>query len=109
MRWLLRAEFVKQTSFATLRHYQLWFEGMLERMERARNQPLVKDLEKMDDLLEYWSPWFNDWSEDREEMDLISLGEQLQHWRTQTFAPSLRLPVKVSQKTIRRMVEGLKK
>ena len=107
MRWLLRAEFGKQTPFATLRHYPLWFKGMLERMERARNQPLVKDLEKMDDLLEYWSPWFNDWSERREEMDLISLGEQLQHWRTQIFAPSLRLPVKVSQKTIRKMVDAI--
>ena len=56
----------------------------------------------MDDLLEYWCPWYNHWFERKEDLNLISTGFMLNHYRTQVFAPNIKLPSKVSLKLVKK-------
>ncbi len=107
MHWLLRAEFSKQIDIWHLQSYKLWFEGMVQRIERAESQPLMKDLEKMDTLLEFWTPWYERWLERKSDHSLIALGQLMNHLRTSVFAASIQLPEKVSQKLIRKKMETL--
>ncbi len=107
MRWLLRKEFSQQVDVWTLEYYPLWFEGMLDRMHRAKSQPLIKDLEKMDAMLDLWQPWHDHWSERRKDLNLIDVGHSLNLLRTASFCPNLKLPVKISTKVVKKKLDGV--
>jgi len=106
MRWLLRKEFVSQTDWATLQSYKRWFAGMRERMNRAQAQPLIKDLEKMDKILDLWEPWYGDWVERKQELKLVNAGFALQELRLNAFAPNIPVLGKVSEKRVRQELES---
>ena len=90
MHWLLRSGFSKQIDVWHLQYYKLWFDGMVQRIERAESQPLMKDLEKMDELLELWTPWYERWLERKSDDNLIALGQLMNHLRTSVFAVSIK-------------------
>lgn len=100
MRWLLRAEFAKQSSVADLQNYVVWFSAIIERMQRAKSAPLIKDLEKMDKILELWQPWYDRWLERKNDLALIELGNALNNLRSSYFSPNTKLLQKASEKQI---------
>jgi len=107
LHWLLRENFAQQVSITTLRLYPIWLKGMIERMDRVHHHALNKDLEKMDELLLYWSPWYDYWCERPSSIPALSVGEVLQNYRTMVFAPTVKLPVKCSLKIVKKSLETI--
>lgn len=105
--WILRSGFSRQINVWQLHSYKIWFEGMLQRIGRATSQALIKDLEKMDLILEFWSPWYERWLERKSDYPLIELGRMMNHLRTSVFTPAIKLPEKISQKVVRQRMEEL--
>lgn len=107
LRWLLRAEFSEQVSVADLQNYVVWFSAIIERMQRAKSAPLIKDLEKMDKILERWQPWHDRWLERKNDLALIDLGNALNNLRSSYFSPNTKLFQKASEKQIDLKMEQL--
>lgn len=106
MSWLLRMGFTRTAGWQWLQHYPLIFKAMKERISRLKANPVMRDLEKMDRVLDYWLPWHAKWKSDRENLALIECGMQLELLRVSLFAPNLRLPVSVSEKKLRSELEA---
>jgi len=98
MRWLLRKNFTDSVDVQTLCDYERWFAGMLDRMKRASSNPLIKDLEKMDSILDLWEAWYGDWIEHPNRPKLIAVGYTMMNLRTMTFSPQIPLRSKISLK-----------
>lgn len=99
--WLLRAEFSKQTDVKTLMKYKIWFESILKRLQRATNSPLIKDLEKMDAILELWQPWYAHWEENKENLKFVKIGYLLYDLRSFRFNPEVKGIKNVSEKILK--------
>lgn len=103
--WLLRGEFVMRTRIETVLDYGRYFEAMKVRLQRVKGFPLIKDLEKMELIRKYWSPWFLEWSKNPEVMHLWEIGWMLEEFRISLFAPNIRTKMKVSEKRISERLE----
>lgn len=107
LRWLLREGFVSQSNWKELLVYPLYFKAMLERVGRLSSLPVMKDLEKMDRVLDFWIPWHEQWYQRSQERALIEAGYALESFRVSLFAPNIKLPHSVSEKKIKQMLQGV--
>ena len=105
--WLLGAGFVWRAGYSRMVEYGRYFQAMEERLKRLESLPLMKDDEKRERVSRLWQPWFTAWREDPANVSLWQCGWLLMEWRVAEFAPSQPRRVKVSEKKIETMLEGV--
>jgi ATP-dependent helicase HrpA len=101
--WLLRPRFAWKAGFARMRGHDRYLRGIRSRLGRLSSLPLVKDLEKMERVRQYWQPWFIAWTARPEDPALWDYGWLLEEFRLSLFAPDVPTEMKVSEK---RLAEG---
>ncbi|MGJ8672418.1 ATP-dependent RNA helicase HrpA [Rubritalea sp.] len=102
--WLFRDGFGEQAGSKNLLNYALFFKGMLERVQRLKAHPVVKDLEKMDRVLDIYLPWMDQWKTRKLDRALIESGYYVEMLRVVLFAPSMQMPGALSEKKLRIML-----
>lgn len=100
--WLMRENFSWRAGFEHFLDYPRRFRAIRSRLGRLSSLPLVKDLEKMDQLRDYWTPWFAQWTADLDNPALWETGWLLEEWRISLFAPDVETKMKVSEKRVMR-------
>ena len=101
--WLFRARFVWRAGFSRIKSHDRYLKGMQSRLGRIASLPLVKDLEKMDRVRQYWEPWYAAWTANPDDPKLWNYGWMLEDFRLNLFAPDVGSLSKVSEK---RLAEG---
>ncbi len=99
-RWLLRAGFLSEVGWAGLQRYPVYFQAMLERIKRLKSFPIIKDLEKMDAVLDYLDPWAVQWQSRKGDGDLMNCAYLIEELRVNYFAPNLMTKGAVSEKKV---------
>ena len=74
---------------------------MLERIDRLNAHPVMKDLEKMDRVLDLYLPWMEQWKVRCNDMGLIDCGYGLEKLRVALFAPNLSMRGALSEKKLK--------
>ncbi|WP_035613661.1 ATP-dependent RNA helicase HrpA [Haloferula sp. BvORR071] len=98
--WLLRPRFAWRAGFARLKSHDRYLRGIRSRLGRIASLPLIKDLEKMERVRKYWTPWFRAWTAKPEDPALWDYGWLLEEYRLSLFAPDIPLEMKVSEKRL---------
>jgi ATP-dependent helicase HrpA len=105
--WLWRAEFAWRAGFARIIDYERHLRAIRSRLGRIASLPLVKDLEKMQRVRRWWSPWIKAWSAQPENPQLWEAGWLLEELRISLFAPDVPVRGKISEKIIDARFEAL--
>jgi len=104
--WLWRPGFAWRGGFWRVRELPRLLRAVESRLQRLKGAPLVKDLEKMERVREFWEPWFREWTARPEDPRLWDYGWKLEEFRVASFAPDVAPREKVSAKVLRRGWEG---
>ena len=104
--WLLRGRFAWRGGFARICDYPRRFKAIRSRLGRIKALPLVKDLEKMERLRQWWLPWFRKWTAKPEDPRLWAAGWLLEEHRVSLFAPDVPTVGKVSEKRLAELLGG---
>ncbi|MBK1791684.1 ATP-dependent RNA helicase HrpA [Persicirhabdus sediminis] len=108
MAFLLRAGFIERAG-PRLKEYPRYFKAMVQRLQRIDQFPLIKDVEKMDQLHPLWDKWLDAVDANTDNEDLDEVGWLLAEYRVKLFAPSLPVAGKVSEKVISQQLDLLSK
>jgi len=100
MDWLLRPGFLQEAGWQLIQRYPNYFLGMQQRLERMRSLPVVRDLEKMDKVLDLLIPWEEVYKSRPDDGDLIKCGYLLEEWRLAQFVPETVIKGAVSIKKL---------
>jgi ATP-dependent helicase HrpA len=100
--WLMRENYVWRAGYETFLDYPRRYRAIRSRLARIGSLPLVKDLEKMDILHDYWVQWFASWIATPDQPDLWETGWLLEEWRVSLFAPDVEVKGKVSEKRVQK-------
>eukprot|EP00903_Cladosiphon_okamuranus_P003729 g3727.t1 len=103
--WLLRDRWAWRAGFERMVDTPRSFRAIRSRMVRINSLPLVKDLEKMDLLRDYWVRWYDAWQARPDDASLWETGWLLEEWRVQLFAPDVEVRGKVSEKRVEKALE----
>ncbi|MEP4078590.1 ATP-dependent RNA helicase HrpA [Haloferula sp.] len=100
--WLFRSQFAWKSGFARVVDYERYLRGIQSRLGRLKSLPIVKDLEKMDRVRNYWEPWFAEWTKRPDDPSLWEYGWKLEEFRISVFAPDVGTREKVSEKRLQK-------
>ncbi|WP_411826139.1 ATP-dependent RNA helicase HrpA [Luteolibacter sp. AS25] len=106
MSFLLRGRFAWRAGYERFVDYPRHFRAIRSRLARIQSLPLIKDLEKMDLLRNYWPQWYESWQAGPDEPGSWEAGWLLQEWRVQLFAPDVEVRGKVSEKRVEKALES---
>lgn len=109
LEWLLGAGFVWRAGYLRMKDYPRYFLAMEERLKRLQSLPVYKDDEKRERVQGQWQRWLALWREDPGRTDLWAPGWLLMEWRVAEFAPGFPRKVKVSEKRIEALLDGLER
>ncbi|MCH7228369.1 ATP-dependent RNA helicase HrpA [Haloferula sp. A504] len=98
--WLLRRRFAWRSGYGRLADYGRHLRGIRSRIGRIKSVPLIKDLEKMERVRNFWEPWFAEWMKQPDDPALWEYGWLLSEFRIATFAPDVPVCEKVSAKRL---------
>ncbi len=99
--WLLRSGFILEAGWQSILRYPTYFKGMQQRIQRLRSLPVMRDLEKMDKVLELLIPWEEVFKLRPDDGDLIECGYLLEEWRLAQFVPETVIKGAVSIKKLK--------
>jgi ATP-dependent helicase HrpA len=102
--WLLRGRFAWHAGYARLCDYPRRFRAIRSRLGRIKALPLVKDLEKMERLRRWWTPWFRRWTAEPANPRHWEAGWLLEEHRVALFAPDVPTLGKVSEKRLEELL-----
>ncbi len=105
--WLFRPRFLAKCGFAQFLEYPRYFEAMIVRLDRLKSLPYLRDVEKFNQLKPYHEDWLNASTAQGDSGPTDQLGWMLQEWRVSLFAPTLPVPIKVSEKRIAQLADSL--
>ena len=98
--WLFRSRFAWWSGYAKVIDYERHLKGIQSRLGRLSSLPIVKDLEKMDRVRQYWEPWYAEWTKRPDDSSLWEYGWLLEEFRISVFAPDVGVQGKVSEKVL---------
>jgi len=105
--WLWRPEFAWRAGFARIADYDRHLRAIRSRLGRIASLPLVKDLEKMHRVRQWWNPWMKAWSAEPNNPELWDAGWLLEELRISLFAPDVAVRGKISEKIIEARFDAL--
>ncbi|QQL44444.1 ATP-dependent RNA helicase HrpA [Sulfuriroseicoccus oceanibius] len=104
--WLMRPRFIQRAGAQWFARYPAYFAAMAERIDRLQSQPIMKDLQKMDQLYPHHERWFAKVMEDVASPVWDEIGWQLQEWRVSLFSSKVTAMGKVSSKRISKALDA---
>jgi ATP-dependent helicase HrpA len=107
LEWLLRPRFLWRAGFPRFRGHARHFKAIRSRLGRIETMPILRDLEKMERLRRWWSPWMVRWTAAPDDPRLWSFGWMLEEWRIALFAPDVSPTQGVSEKKLEKAWEAL--
>lgn len=107
MDWLLRDGFLLEAGWQKMQRYPSYFTGMQQRLQRMRSLPVMRDLEKMDKVLELLIPWEEIFKSRSNDGDVIHCGYLLEEWRLAQFVPEAVIKGSVSIKKLKQALASV--
>lgn len=109
MNWLEREHFILKTGWNRLPDMIRYARGITERMRRMEQQPIVRELERMDQFHEAASRWPVEQTSHANEVAWEDYGYLLEEYRLVVFAPQLAVKGRVSVKKLEQARNMLEK
>ncbi len=100
MNWLLRPRFLWEHGAARLADLQRYMKGIAERLRRIGQQPLSKELERIDLFERVYLPWLRDYPAHAADPAWQEFGYLLEEYRLSIFSPAIPVKGKVSEKRL---------
>jgi ATP-dependent helicase HrpA len=107
LEWLLRPRFAWRAGFGRMRSYARCFKAVRSRLGRIETMPIARDLEKMERLRRWWTPWMRRWTAAPDDPRLWGFGWMLEEWRIALFAPDVSAAFGVSERKLEREWENI--
>ena len=103
--WLMRPDFLRRAGARWFARYPVYFSALIERIERLESQPLMKDLQKLDQIRPLHEQWLEKAMGDDSSPRWDEIGWLLQEWRVSLFATKVQAVVKTSAKRIGKLLD----
>ncbi len=103
--WLMRPRFLRRAGATWFARYPIYFAALAERIERLHSQPLMKDLQKLDQIRPLHERWLERVMEDTSSPAWDDVGWMLQEWRVSLFATRVQAVMKTSAKRIEKLLD----
>lgn len=100
MAWLLRPGFLWKTGVARLPDLRRFLKSIHERLERIGQQPLARELDRIEQFNETVSSWYEEWAVRRNSIAWDDFGYLVEEYRLSSFAPKLVIKGRVSAKKL---------
>lgn len=107
MAWLLRARFLWAHGAERLPDIKRYMQGIAERMKRISQQPLSRELERMDSFERVYLPWLHAQGAHENDPGWVQYGYLLEEYRLAVFAPAIPVKGRVSEKRLSAAFEEL--
>lgn len=107
MDWLLRPRFMWAHGAERLSDLKRYMQGVAERIRRIGQQPLAKELERLDAFERVYLPWAAALAEHAGDPNWEQYGYLLEEYRLAVFAPAVTVKGRVSEKRLADAFENL--
>ncbi len=105
--WLLRPRFLWAHGAERLPDLKRYMQGIAERIRRIGQQPLARELERLDLFERVYFPWHQVLKEHAGDLRWIQYGYLLEEYRLAIFAPAISVKGRVSEKRLVASFEAL--
>lgn len=100
MAWLLRPGFLWKTGMARLPDLRRFLKGIHERLERIGQQPLARELDRLEQFQGVVSFWYEEWPGHRDSVRWDDFGHLVEEYRLSVFAPRFVIKGRISPKKL---------
>ena len=107
MDWLLRPRFLWVHGAERLPDLKRYMQGIAERIRRIGQQPLARELERLDLFERVYLPWHRALPEHADDLRWMRYGYLLEEYRLSVFAPAIPVKGRVSEKRLNAAFEAL--
>lgn len=107
MDWLLRPRFLWAHGAERLPDLKRYMQGVAERIRRIDQQPLARELERLDLFERVYLPWHQALPEHAADLRWMRYGCLLEEYRLSVFAPAIPVKGRVSEKRLMAAFEEL--
>lgn len=105
--WLLRPRFLWAHGAERLPDLKRYMQGIAERIRRIGQQPLARELERLDLFERVYLPWHQTLPEHAADLRWMRYGYLLEEYRLAVFAPAVPVKGRVSEKRLAASFEEL--
>ena len=105
--WLLRPRFLWAHGAERLPDLKRYMQGIAERIRRIGQQPLARELERLDLFERVYFPWHQVLKEHAGDLRWMQYGYLLEEYRLAIFAPAISVKGRVSEKRLVASFEAL--
>ena len=105
--WLLRPRFLWAHGAERLPDLKRYMQGIAERIRRIGQQPLARELERLDLFERVYFPWHQVLKEHAGDLRWMQYGYLLEEYRLAVFAPAISVKGRVSEKRLVASFEAL--
>ncbi|WMB20695.1 DUF3418 domain-containing protein [Akkermansia muciniphila] len=105
--WLLRPRFLWAHGAERLPDLKRYMQGIAERIRRIGQQPLARELERLDLFERVYFPWRQVLEEHAGDLRWMQYGYLLEEYRLAIFAPAISVKGRVSEKRLMASFEAL--
>ena len=98
--WLLRPRFLWAHGAERLPDLKRYMQGIAERIRRIGQQPLARELERLDLFERVYFPWHQVLKEHAGDLRWMQYGYLLEEYRLAVFAPAISVKGRVSEKRL---------
>ena len=105
--WLLRSRFLWAHGAERLPDLKRYMQGIAERIRRIGQQPLARELERLDLFERVYFPWHQVLKEHAGDLRWMQYGYLLEEYRLAVFAPAISVKGRVSEKRLVASFEAL--
>lgn len=107
MKWLTRTRFMKMHGAKRLGDIKRYMQGIMERLKRIDQQPIAKELERIQTFNRSAEVWSSQWESHLSDIRWLEYGYMLEEYRLSVFAPMIAIKGKVSEKRLSKLWEEI--
>lgn len=106
-KWLFREHFLWKTGIGRIPDLQRYLKGVVERLKRLDNQPVIRELERLDQFDRLAANWYAQYPANRNSGKWEEFGYMVEEYRISIFAPQLNIKGRISGKKMEMAWDGL--
>lgn len=107
MEWMFRPGFLRRSGYYRYPDILRYSSGLMTRLKRIPQQPLGKELERIEKLHVFWDPWIKEFQANPESFALEDFGFLLEEYRLSLFSPGVPVKGKISEKRLQDAWEAI--
>lgn len=104
--WMFRPAFLQRTGYYRYPDLLRYAEGLGVRLKRIPQQPIGRELERLDKLNVFWEPWARERAARPESLVLEEFAWLLDEYRLSLFSPGVPVKGKISEKRLQEAWES---